>query len=121
MLNDKFEGFLIVELGNYRKALKKGHTINDVRLEMAFRLMRQLKDTSLTDKFDIISINATNVDSISFYMDEVSVIIGRDKYKDKLVLLKELVSNKFNNKISDLRSIDLRFASSIENIYCIPR
>jgi len=118
---DPYPGFMIVELGDYRKSLYKGRIIEDARLDLAFQLIKELKLSTLAKNFNVVSINAASSDSISFFMDKVNVIIGRDKFKDKLFLLKELASNRFKNDLSDLRSIDLRFASSIENIYCIPR
>lgn len=116
-----YQGFMIVELGDYRKIIYKGRIIDDLRLDLAFRLIKELKRSSLTKEFNIVSINAASSDGVSFFLDKVNVIVGRDKFRDKLFLLKELMLNRFNNNLSDLRSIDLRFASSIENIYCIPR
>jgi len=112
-----YPGIFTIEFGSYRGPLSIGRTVDDKRLYLAYKLIKELERSGLTAKFRINTINATTPYSMSFFMDGVNIIIGKDNFRKKIGLLKNLLNKKFNNKIDSMRYIDLRYASSDDNIY----
>jgi len=110
-------GIFIIELGGYRGPFGIGKTIHDKRLYLAYRLIEGLKKSGLANKFKINTINASASYSVSFFMNGVNIIVGKGNFHKKLSLLKDLLDRKFNNKVDSIRYIDLRYASSDDNIY----
>jgi len=116
-IHNSYEDLLIIELGDYPGSIREGKFMRDKRLTLACRLIRELKNNQLMDKFEIKNINASSISSISFFINDVNIIVGGGDYRKKLFLLNNLLENKFDNDISMLSYIDLRYASSSENIY----
>jgi len=112
-----YPGIFIIELGDYRGSFNIGKTVHDKRLYLAYRLIRELKKSGLINKFKIDTINAASLHSVSFFMGDVNIIVGKDNFHKKLSLLENLLDRKLNNKMDSIRYIDLRYASSDDNIY----
>jgi len=112
-----YPGIFTIEFGSYNGPIRVGKTVNDKRLYSAYELIGELKKSGLMDRFKINTINATAFYNISFFMNDVNVIMGKGNFHKKLGLLKHLLDRKFNNKIDSMRYIDLRYVSSDDNIY----
>jgi len=112
-----YPGIFTIELGDYKGSFNIGKTVNDKRLHLAYGLIRELKKSGIINEFKVNTINAASYHSISFFMDDVNIIMGRGNFGRKLSLLKNLLEKRFNNKIDSMRYIDLRYASSDDNIY----
>ena len=112
-----YQQLSIIEMGNYRRSLRVGSIIKDKRLKFAFKLIRELNYSRLSEKFKIQSVNASSINSISFFINDVKVIIGKNDFKEKIFFLENFLDNKFNDDITSLSYIDLRYATKIENIY----
>lgn len=108
---------MTVDLGYADIYFAKGKIIHDIRIETAYRLFKALKKTDIYRRFKIDSINATNKESVSFIINNVNIISGKDNFETKLDLLDQLLKEKYKDRLNTLRYIDLRYASSIDTIY----
>jgi len=112
-----YPGIFTIELGNCNVSFNVGSQVCDKRLYLAYELIKELKQSDLMSKFKITSINATKPYSILFFIDDVEIIIGKGDFRNKIRPLEKLLDKKFSNKTDSIRYIDLRFASSDNNIY----
>ncbi len=112
-----YPNIFIIELGDYNFPLEIGKAINDRRLVSVYQLIKELKKSSLIHRFNINTISATSLYTISFFIKDVNIIVGEGNFSKKLFLLERLLEKKFSNKIDSLRYIDLRHASTDGDIY----
>ena len=116
-LKSPYPDAFIIEIDDYDSSLEEGRIVKDKRIELAYSLIDELNKSGLLEKYKISTINATLPYSISFFIDNVNIIMGEGDFKRKLFLLKRLLENRYNNKVDSLRYIDLRYATSDDNIY----
>jgi cell division septal protein FtsQ len=106
----------VIDLGDYPLSVVRGDVLDNKRLRLAFQLIEELNNTDLLREFEITKINASGSNSISFFLNDVEVIIGRDDFAKRLSDLDNLIKKKYNNNLESVRYIDLRYASSDEEL-----
>ncbi len=116
-LKSPYPDVFIIEIDDYNSSLEEGITVKDKRIELAYSLIDALDKSGLVERYKINTINATLPYSISFFINDVNIIVGEGDFNRKLFLLKRLLEKRFNNKVDSLRYIDLRYATSDDNIY----
>ena len=98
---------IVVKTGNMEDRLRKGAFISDSRVRNSAQLIEVLS------KFDIFLpevILAKSTKSILFVSHGTKIILGEGDFERKLTVLESLLKNKFNNDLSLLRYVDLRYS-----------
>lgn len=98
---------VIVDVDAMRRSIRQGSSVDDIRIKKAAQLI------DLSGKFPHILptiILADSLESFSFMVSETKVILGKGDLEKKLIVLDSLVKNKFNNDLSSVRYIDLRYS-----------
>lgn len=111
-----------IEISDYNNFFTRGHNIKDERLETAFNLIEILREENFFKECTVKSINATDLEVLCFFMDckslageklalleDIKIIIGKENFRGKIKLLKNLINQKLKDKISLVKYIDLRF------------
>ncbi len=121
-LRESQPGIIPIEISDYDSFLMKGKIIDDKRLGYAFELMKALRRQDFLSLSAIELINATQPDALYFMVSgesfgadsswrrkDIKVIIGKDEFNRKLEHLKEVISQRIQDKISSVEYIDLRY------------
>ena len=128
------DGLIPLEIGEYRRSLKKGSNIKSEQLEYAFSLIDALRDQGfLETKGQVKLINSSQLDAVYFTftpleklsltgftqessshqdwsLDEgIKIIVGKGDFERKLKLFKDLIDQELKGKMSSVNYIDLRF------------
>jgi|GEM_PF-931737 len=112
-----------LEIGEYRRSLRKGSSIKSKKIEQAFSLIVALEDEGLIKGNNYVErINLSQLEAIYFIfiqkdfetqewsLDQgIKVIVGKGDFKRKLKLFKNLINQELKAKISSVNYIDLRF------------
>jgi cell division septal protein FtsQ len=119
--SNSWPDFITIEIDGYNNQLVKGYKIKDQRLEYAFRLIEALKAQEFSDTFKLELINSTSSQAVYLiasqksslksgksYTNSLKIIFGKGNYKQKIDVLKELINQELNDKLSLVRYIDLR-------------
>ena len=104
-----FEGFIPVEISNYRQQVKKGSHIKDSRINEAFRLIEEIKKKNFFEDFNLSMVNPTSPQSLYFLMDDIKVIVGEGNFARKIYLLENLLKGELKDKLLLVKYIDLRY------------
>jgi cell division septal protein FtsQ len=100
------EGLLTVEVRDIKLRLEEGTSIRDKRIIRASRLLEAIRDFP---QFSPRVILANKLESISFIINDTEIILGDRDYKRKIRVLAHLLKEKFNNDLSGVKYIDLRY------------
>ncbi len=117
------EGLIPLEIGDYRRSLRKGNNIKSERLEYAFNLIDVLRDQGfLKGKAQVKLINTSHLEAVYFiFADKTSqrqnwspgegikIIVGKGDFQRKVKLFKDIIEQELKEKMSSVNYIDLRF------------
>lgn len=101
------EDLIVVEIKNIKGKLRKGTVINDERVRESSRLVEALGD--LPD-FPAQTILAHDLDNFSFICGRTKIILGKGDLEKKLKIFSFLLKNEFDNDLSSIRYVDLRYS-----------
>ncbi len=99
------KSLIIVDIGSCPSGSEEGEVIQDQRVRRAGELIKILKNF----KFKANAIIAKDLESLSFICNDTKIILGSSDFQKKLKLLTLLLKDRFNNTLSSLRYIDLRY------------
>ncbi|MCD6583813.1 MAG: hypothetical protein J7K71_03920, partial [Candidatus Omnitrophica bacterium] len=99
------KSLIIVDIGSCSSKLAEGEAIQDQRVRKAGELIKILKHF----KFKANAIIAKDLESLSFICNDTKIVLGSSEFQKKLKLLTLLLKDRFNNTLSSLRYIDLRY------------
>jgi hypothetical protein len=108
-VGDSFPNIMVIEIADYNIRLSRASRIRDLRLELAFNLMEELKKKNLFCKLPINLINVTNPQAIYFIIGDTRVVVGRGDFGRKLYILDNLLKEKLKGDLSLVDYIDLRY------------
>ncbi|RKY38531.1 MAG: hypothetical protein DRP72_01605 [Candidatus Omnitrophota bacterium] len=100
------KSLIIVDIGSCPSKLAEGEVIQDQKVRKAGQLIKILKNFNL-GKVDIIV--AKDLGSLSLICNDTRIVLGSSDFQKKLKLLTLLLKDRFNNTLSSLRYIDLRY------------
>lgn len=90
-----------------------GTILQDQALEKALALLEELSKSGVTEDYHIARIDAASSRNISFIIDDgVQIKIGGEDFKQRLSLLKKVLSGPGVN-LAEIRYIDLRFKDPV--------
>ncbi|MBU1121747.1 MAG: FtsQ-type POTRA domain-containing protein [Candidatus Omnitrophota bacterium] len=115
--DEPIEGVVSADLGGYDKPLKKGDRYIDKRIDYVFSLMKVLKSEQFFDGFSVELINAAHPEAMYFVVsdnndntsNQVEVIVGKDNFKRKLYLFDNVLKERLQGTLSEVKYIDLRY------------
>jgi len=81
--------------------------------EEVVSLISELRNNNFFSNFEIPSIFAYTLNDIRFTLANIEIRIGKEPYRERLKLLKELILPRFKGELKDLSYIDLRFKEPI--------
>ena len=100
--------FLTIECGLKIKP-RKGQHLRIPAVIKALILLKKLRVLGFFDRWRIDKINCAHLETISFYLNGVKVIVGDTDYQHTLGVLDKLLSQRFKGNLSSLLYIDLRY------------
>jgi cell division septal protein FtsQ len=100
------QGLITVEIKDIGDRLREGTQINDRRVMKAAHLIKLIGNLSQVYPNLIL---ANKLENLSFITNDTKIILGDKDYERKLEVLVRLLEEKFNNDLSELRYIDLRY------------
>jgi len=117
------DGLIPLEIGEYRRSLRKGSNIKSEKLEYAFNLIDALADQGFLEGGGQVKlINSSHLDAVYFTFTQessspqdwslgegIKVIVGKGDIGRKLKLFKDLINQELKGKMSSVNYIDLRF------------
>ena len=117
------DGLIPLEIGEYKRSLKKGSNIKSEQLEYAFNLIDALRDEGfLEGKHQVKSINSSHLEAVYFIFAQessqgqdwslgegIKIIVGKGDFGRKVKLFKDLINQELKDKMSSVNYIDLRF------------
>ena len=106
--SNRFPQIMLIEMENSNVASSLGMPIKDQRLNLAFKLINELKEHKFLSKFSLKTVNVTFPDACYFVMNNIHVIIGSDDFGRKFYILENLLNEKLNGNIASVEYIDLR-------------
>jgi len=107
--SEPYPTLLIIETGDYKGRLERGEMIKNRKLVKAFELVEELEKSKFIQRFKINLINVANLESLFLLVGDVKIILGEGDFKNKLLILDSLVKKKFNDNLSSISYIDLRY------------
>jgi len=116
-------GLIPLEIGEYRRSLRKGSNIKSEKLEYAFNLIDALRDEGfLKGKGQVKLINSSHLEAVYFIFTQessqeqnwslgggIKIIVGKGDFGRKVKLFKDLINQELKGKMSSVNYIDLRF------------
>ncbi len=116
------DDLILIEMGSSSKAFRKGFRVKNKKLEYAFDLIDALAAEGFLEQGEIKLINVSSIEAIDFIFvqrnraaegqapdEEVRVIVGKDDFRRKLKLFKNLSDEELKDKMPFVNYIDLRF------------
>lgn len=117
------DGLIPLEIGEYRRSLRKGSNIKSKELEYAFSLIDALRSEGfLESEGQVKLINSSQLEAVYFIFvqknsqgqdrslsDGIKIIVGKGEFERKVKLFKELISQELKGKMFSVNYIDLRF------------
>jgi cell division septal protein FtsQ len=102
---------LPVIIGISSRHIKTGAFSQSSKLKRAIQVVKLLALTGFSTRYKIKSIDVTNIDNISFFMeDNVEIKLGKDDFRKKI---EKIESRLPNLDLTQIRYIDLRFRDLI--------
>ena len=105
----RYSKLIPIEIARYNRGLEKGSKINDDRLTAALELIKLLNKSSLPNKYIIDLVNPTSLAALYFVVDNTKVILGKGNFDKKLRIFENLLKEKFNDDLSSVEYVDLRY------------
>ena len=117
------DNLIPLEIGEYKRSLRKGSNIKSDKLEHAFNLMNALGDEGFIGADSQVSlINSSHLEAIYFIFAQknsqkrdwplgegIKVIVGKGDFRRKIKLFKDIVDQELKGKLFLVNYIDLRF------------
>ncbi|MFH1519085.1 MAG: cell division protein FtsQ/DivIB [Candidatus Omnitrophota bacterium] len=116
------DDLILIEMDSSGRDFRKGASIKSKKLEYAFGLIEALAAEGLLDQGEIKLINVSRIEAIDFIFIQknraaeeqapdggIRVIVGKDDFRRKLKLFKNLRAEELKEKMSSVNYIDLRF------------
>ncbi len=114
------DNLIPIELDIRNYPLEKGSRVKDANLELAFDLIEALQKEGFFSGYSVNLINSLRPETVTFFITsrnpagkpgdinrEIKIIIPRVDFRQKIALLKDIISRELNDRISLVRYIDL--------------
>lgn len=101
--------FILIEINDYNRRLKRGMKVSDARLMIAFSLIEELHKVRFLRKFPVQLVNATSPGVVYMMVDQTKVILGKNDFKRKLGLLEAILRGQLKGDLALVEYIDLRY------------
>lgn len=121
---EPLKGLIPLEIGEYRRSLRKGSDIKSDKVEYAFDLIEALRGQGFLKGQDQVKlINASQLEAVYFiFLPEgysqdqewplgqgIKIIVGKGDFPRKVKLFKDLIDQELKEKMPSVNYIDLRF------------
>jgi cell division septal protein FtsQ len=116
--SDPYEGLILVTLKTQNDFFRKGSSVGDEGLLLAFDLIDTLRREGLLELFGVELVNSAQRQALYFLISEkdsgesagaIKVIIGAGELDKKIKLFKNLIEEKLADKMDLVKYIDLRY------------